>query len=157
MRVRRRKSCVVQVVDRLEPDIASFLTGGMHWNETPVAERWGGWYVTGTHGAARHIEVSLSRFVDDIALAIRDDGRGFDVESTRRDNPGLGLVIMEERVRAAGGEVMTWSEPGAGTTVLVCVPAGAPPRTETDVMDEEALTIADDEEPAAVRSLAGLP
>ena len=108
------------------------------------------------HGAAHHIEVSLSRFVDDIALAIRDDGRGFDVESTRHDSPGLGLVIMEERVRAAGGEVMTWSEPGAGTTVLVCVPAGAPPRSETDMMAEEALTVADDEEPAAARSLAGL-
>ena len=106
------------------------------------------------HGAARHIEVSLSRFVDDIALAIRDDGRGFDVESTRHDSSGLGLVIMEERVRAAGGEVMTWSEPGAGTTVLVCVPAGALPRSETDMMGEEALAVSDDDEPAAGRSLA---
>ena len=108
------------------------------------------------HGGARHIEVSLSRFVDDIALAIRDDGRGFDVEATRRDSTGLGLVIMEERVRATGGEVMTWSEPGAGTTVLACVPAGALQRTGTD-MPDGVLTAFDDEEVEPVRRLAGLP
>jgi signal transduction histidine kinase len=108
------------------------------------------------HGRARHIEVSLSRFVDDIALAIRDDGRGFDVEATRRDGTGLGLVIMEERVRATGGEVMTWSEPGAGTTVLACVPAGAPQRSDTDIPDG-VLTPLDDDEVAPVRRLAGLP
>ena len=108
------------------------------------------------HGGARHIEVSLSRFDDDIALALRDDGRGFDVESTRRDCPGLGLVIMEERVRAVGGEVMTWSEPGAGTTVLVCVPAGEPAQVQTEMTDE-SLIASDEEVPVALRSLAGLP
>lgn len=108
------------------------------------------------HGTARHIEVSLSRFDDDIALAIRDDGRGFDVESTRRDSAGLGLVIMEERVRAAGGEVMTWSEPGAGTTVLACVPAGEPPCIQSDVT-ADVLTLSDDDEPAAGQRLAASP
>ena len=29
----------------------SFITG----HESPLQERWGGWYVTGTHGAARHM------------------------------------------------------------------------------------------------------
>src|SRR5687767_7865162 len=38
MRVRRRKACVVQVVDREEPDFAAFLAGEMVWREAPVAE-----------------------------------------------------------------------------------------------------------------------
>lgn len=38
MRVRRRRACVVQVVDREEPDFAAFLAGEMAWRETTVAE-----------------------------------------------------------------------------------------------------------------------
>jgi len=99
------------------------------------------------HGEARHLEVSLTRFGDDIELAIHDDGRGFDVESTRRNSPGLGLVSMEERVHTAGGEVMMWSKPREGTTVLACVPTGAQARTEEDVAD--GLTVPYDEGAAA--------
>jgi signal transduction histidine kinase len=88
------------------------------------------------HGEARHIEVSVTRFGDDIELAIRDDGRGFDVESARRDSRGLGLVSMEERVRTAGGEVMMWSKYGEGTTVLACMPAGAFSQSDEDMADK---------------------
>lgn len=35
----------------------SFLTG----HASPLAERWGGWYVTGRHGAARHMGNTLAR------------------------------------------------------------------------------------------------
>ena len=105
------------------------------------------------HGEARHIEVSVTRFGDDIELAIRDDGRGFDVESTRRDSRGLGLVSMEERVHTAGGEVMMWSKPGEGTTVLACVPARAA-RTTEEVSDE-ALTSPYDTEIAPSPGLIG--
>jgi signal transduction histidine kinase len=105
------------------------------------------------HGEARHIDVSVTRFGDDIELAVRDDGRGFDVESTRRDNRGLGLVSMEERVHTAGGEVMIWSKPGGGTTVLACVPAGAQASTEEDMADG-AITAPYDGEAAAAPSLS---
>ena len=88
------------------------------------------------HGAARHFEVSLTRFGDDIELSIRDDGRGFDVESTRHDEPGLGLVSLGERVHAAGGEILIMSKPDEGTTLLVCVPAGLPPEVPTDIFED---------------------
>ena len=106
------------------------------------------------HGAARNLDLSLSRLGDDVELAISDDGCGFDVESTRRENSGLGLVIIEERVRAAGGEALIFSKRGEGTTVLACVPAGVPPCTEIDMMDA-SLTVPDSEERAAAPSLAG--
>lgn len=38
MRVRRRKACVVQVVDRYEPDFAALLAGSMVWREATAAE-----------------------------------------------------------------------------------------------------------------------
>jgi len=100
------------------------------------------------HGEARHIEVSVTRYGDDIELAIRDDGRGFDVEATRLNSRGLGLVSMEARVHAAGGEVMIWSKPGEGTTVLVCVPAGAQAHAKEDVA-AAALTAPFDDDAAA--------
>jgi signal transduction histidine kinase len=105
------------------------------------------------HGEARHIEISVTRFGDDIELAIRDDGRGFDVESARRDSRGLGLVTMEERVRTAGGEVMMWSKSGEGTTVLACMPAGAPSPSAKDTVNE--ILMAPSDEAAAASSLIG--
>ena len=36
---------------RALPQLGSFLVD----HRTPLAQRWGGWYVTGTHGAARHM------------------------------------------------------------------------------------------------------
>ena len=100
------------------------------------------------HGASRNLELSLSRLGDDVELAVGDDGCGFDLESIRRDSSGLGLVIIEERVRAAGGEALIFSKPGEGTTVLACVPAGVPSRTETDMADAP-LAVPDNEEHAA--------
>jgi hypothetical protein len=35
----------------------SFLTG----HESPLAERWGGWYVTGAHGTARHMGNAIAK------------------------------------------------------------------------------------------------
>ena len=107
------------------------------------------------HGAARNSNCRCRALVDDVELAISDDGCGFDLESTRHDNSGLGLVIIEERVRAAGGEALIFSKRGEGTTVLACVPAGVPPRTETDMMDDILSRCPDNEERAAAPSLAG--
>jgi two-component system sensor histidine kinase UhpB len=87
------------------------------------------------HGGGRHLEVSLVRLGDDIELTVHDDGRGFDVEAVRRDGRGLGLVSIEERGHAAGGEVMVVSQPGQGATIFACVPAGEPVRASSETYD----------------------
>jgi len=104
------------------------------------------------HGDARHVEISLTRFGGDIELIIRDDGCGFDVDSARRFGDGLGLVSMEERVHAAGGEVIVRSIAGGGTTVLACVPVGPVPATDADLKD--IVTAPYDDEVAAGPILA---
>ena len=99
------------------------------------------------HGGGRHLEVSLVRLGDDIELTVHDDGRGFDVEAVRRDGRGLGLVSIEERGHAAGGEVLIVSQPGQGTTIFACVPAGDPVRVASETYDWRPAAAAESAEP----------
>jgi signal transduction histidine kinase len=78
------------------------------------------------HGGAQQFTVSLARSGDRIELTITDDGCGFDLEAVRRDGEGLGLVSIEERAHAIGGDVQIVTGPGAGTTIRVRCPAAMP-------------------------------
>ena len=73
------------------------------------------------HARARHIQVRLARAGDRLALSVRDDGRGLDPvaldDAAARGH--LGVVGMQERVRARGGQFRLTSSPGGGTTVDV--------------------------------------
>jgi PAS domain S-box-containing protein len=74
-----------------------------------------------THSEATRVSVKLTRRTDELDLIIRDDGRGFELDSTWRPK-GLGLLSMEERARQVGGVLQLASLPGHGTTVEVRVP-----------------------------------
>jgi signal transduction histidine kinase len=63
----------------------------------------------------------LERTGPDLALTIRDDGRGFDLEEARGGG-GLGLLSIDERVRLAGGRLTIDTEPLRSTTIRVLVP-----------------------------------
>jgi signal transduction histidine kinase len=81
------------------------------------------------HAAARDLRVRIERTPERVSLRIHDDGRGFDVDLRleRAAAAGhLGVVGMRERVRAHGGVFRLLSRPGAGTTVEVELPLGAP-------------------------------
>ena len=82
------------------------------------------------HAAARRVDVALNRTDSGVALAVIDDGRGFDPESLERQN-GLGLVSLDERVRLLGGTLTVDSHPDRGTTVRVQLPAGDMPHGPT--------------------------
>ena len=55
-----------------------------------------------------------------VALDVRDDGRGFDLAPKEG---GFGLVAMRQRIEGLSGTLQVESEPGAGTAVSVCLPA----------------------------------
>ena len=76
-------------------------------------------------GATR-VTVSLAED-DALRFDVRDDGGGFDVESTAR---GAGLANMRDRLAAIGGELTIDSTPGRGAVVSGSVPI-APPRPPT--------------------------
>jgi len=60
-----------------------------------------------------------------LALSVRDDGAGFDLEAARRRasaGESLGVVGMEERVALAGGRLELRTSPGQGTVLLATFP-----------------------------------
>jgi signal transduction histidine kinase/ligand-binding sensor domain-containing protein len=70
------------------------------------------------HAGARHLFVQLDYGQEEIALEVRDDGRGFAASEEMESTPGhYGLTGMRERAAAIGGRLEVTSEPGVGTTV----------------------------------------
>jgi signal transduction histidine kinase len=79
------------------------------------------------HAQATRVGVTLSYMDHEVALDVRDDGRGFDPNAPRRDSGGgFGLVAMRQRIENLSGTLEVESEPGGGTGISACVPAGAP-------------------------------
>jgi len=76
------------------------------------------------HAQARNLWVEMKMLDSALELVIRDDGRGFVVEDGG-DPSGrhFGLMGMRERMEMVGGSLSIESEPGAGTTVMLSVPA----------------------------------
>jgi signal transduction histidine kinase len=74
------------------------------------------------HAAAASVRVRLDERPDRVALAVSDDGRGFDPGAPALRSRTLGLTSMEERAQALGGTLRIASTPGAGTTVELELP-----------------------------------
>ncbi len=78
------------------------------------------------HAQATTVKVQLEYSRNELALEVRDDGRGFDAGSASNGDPPTGhygLTGMRERAAAVGGSLEVNSEPGGGTTVRLKVPA----------------------------------
>jgi len=77
------------------------------------------------HARARNLWVRLFTAGGRLAISVRDDGRGFDLDSVRArtaSGASLGLVGMEERMALAGGSFELRSAPGQGTVLLATFP-----------------------------------
>lgn len=75
------------------------------------------------HGGARHVLVSLTSRGPQHRLAIKDDGRGFDV--ARVLGVGAGLRLMRYRANMIGGTFSIESDPERGTQVSVLFTSGS--------------------------------
>ncbi|MFI6904579.1 sensor histidine kinase [Nonomuraea sp. NPDC050394] len=75
------------------------------------------------HAGASRVGVTLSYLEQEVALDVRDDGRGFDPASL--EDGGFGLTIMRHRVEGLSGSLRIESEPGAGAGISACVPCPA--------------------------------
>jgi len=76
------------------------------------------------HAGAKNLFVQLEYGPAEIALEVRDDGRGF-VAGEEAESPTghYGLTGMRERAAAIGGTLEVATEPGVGTTVRLRAPA----------------------------------
>jgi len=92
------------------------------------------------HKHARKTEkvwITLAGGPDGITLAVKDQGSGFELDKAFGKG-GLGLISMEERVRARSGTLMIESKPGAGTTVTAFVPLENAHREGAGLESEES-------------------
>jgi signal transduction histidine kinase len=80
----------------------------------------------GKYADAKQVDISVRDYSNHIEVEIRDDGRGFDVETTKPTTHGL--AGMRHRVEAAGGRLTLASRPGQGTRILATLPKPAAPR-----------------------------
>lgn len=79
----------------------------------------------GKHAHAKQVEVSLRFGPSALELCVFDDGIGFNAATTLARPQGegsMGLLGMQERLKAAGGHLVVESSPGAGTRVVALLP-----------------------------------
>ena len=76
------------------------------------------------HEQAKAVAIELNTGADHLVLSIADDGVGIDLNGGNGERHGLGLISMQERAEAIGGEWRIESSPGKGTRVMVRVDAG---------------------------------
>jgi len=77
------------------------------------------------HAQAENTWIVIERRPESLVIAVRDDGRGFDVAATeeRYDSSGsLGLLNMRERSEVLGARYEIESVPNVGTLVSLIVP-----------------------------------
>jgi len=74
------------------------------------------------HAQAEHVKITL-QLSDDIFIGeIKDDGKGFDLQSIENqgeDPRGLGMLSIKERIAQYCGQVEISSRPGRGTTIKI--------------------------------------
>jgi PAS domain S-box-containing protein len=77
------------------------------------------------HGSPEAMSVVGSVQGEMVVVLVEDDGRGFSSEEVMEGPPAarLGILGMQERAIAVGGDIHVESHPGSGTTVRVRVPA----------------------------------
>ena len=73
------------------------------------------------HAKASMVEITLERVDGDVALSVRDDGRGI-LEEAIGSPRSLGLLGMQERCRAVGGALSILRRPDQGTLIQVRIP-----------------------------------
>ena len=115
------------------------ISNHVETNQTKVAvnvQNWKGWTSTGEyvlyrivqellnntlkHAEAKHVNIELNQFDDEINLIYEDDGKGFSLQNVQSD--GIGLKNMNNRISTINGHIEFDSKPGSGTTAIISVP-----------------------------------
>ena len=76
------------------------------------------------YAGATHVGVTLDYGLDEVILAVTDNGVGFDPENIRigEGQGGFGLTGMRQRARLLRGDVDIVSSPGKGSAVKARIP-----------------------------------
>jgi PAS domain S-box-containing protein len=82
------------------------------------------------HAETKSVSVTITRRMQEVALKVRDRGRGISPQELRsfqqkEGDGGLGLMIMEERLDEAGGQLRIRGDKN-GTELVATLPVSAP-------------------------------
>lgn len=72
------------------------------------------------HAQCKNITVSLKKDTSNVILALQDDGKGFDIKTSRPN--GIGLKNIEKRTELIGGTYTLESQPQLGTKITIQIP-----------------------------------
>lgn len=112
-----RAGCVIEVQDRLPALLSPKLETAVFRIVQEAVNN------AIRHGDARRIDIAVAVDCGELALAIQDDGAGFDPDALPTDNEsGLGLISMRERAELLGGRFALASRLGGGVRVEVTIP-----------------------------------
>lgn len=76
------------------------------------------------HAGANHLDISLIKDADGIAVTIEDNGKGFNTNN-KNNFEGIGLKNIQTRIEYLKGTVEWNSAEGKGTLVAIHIPAGS--------------------------------
>ena len=76
------------------------------------------------HAAASNLDISINQEADGIDVMVEDNGKGFDTAAVKQ-NDGIGLSNIKNRVQYLKGTVEWNSTPGNGTLVAMHIPIEA--------------------------------
>jgi PAS domain S-box-containing protein len=111
-----RSGCEITVLDRFRPLSPEIETAVFRIAQEAVNNAI-------RHGKARHITITAEAAGQHLALAIQDDGSGFDPDAaSNKPDAGLGLNSMRERAELLGGRFALTSQAGSGTRIEVFIP-----------------------------------
>ncbi len=86
------------------------------------------------HSQATLVQMTLTTTEELVTLAVVDNGQGFDM--TRQRRLGIGLLSMQERMKALGGNAQITSAPGKGTRITAyCRRSGVPAANDAHTLD----------------------
>ncbi len=71
------------------------------------------------YAESKHLDIKLKMEGGRLNLFIKDDGKGFDQELTKKGN---GLFNMQQRASMMGGNMVIESFPNMGTTIQLSAP-----------------------------------
>ncbi|MEK4180387.1 ATP-binding protein [Aeribacillus sp. FSL K6-1121] len=75
------------------------------------------------HAEAKQIDVKFEVRPNQVNVAIKDDGKGFDVKKVFKEKKeSFGLMGMKERVELLNGKMAVHSAPGKGTFIIIQLP-----------------------------------
>ncbi|MES3025861.1 MAG: sensor histidine kinase [Pseudomonadota bacterium] len=78
------------------------------------------------HAHATEVKIALHRCDEHLTMRVQDNGVGM---PCKRASHGCGLLGMQDRVKAIGGEFEIDSKPGAGTVLSLTIPLARPALT----------------------------